>query len=189
MVAYEYVFNGVQYGKFNEYIKLSKSLSKHIKENLNDVIFFCIGTDRITGDSFAPFIGTMLKEKGYENVMGCIDHPIHAINLDDKIKEIPNGKTVIAFDTSLGKSRNIGKIVFNKGKLYPGKGVDKNLTPIGDYSVYGIVNVSGFMEIEVLQATRLSVVLSIAKEVVKAIEIAFPLENKINMSYCGDIII
>ncbi|MBD1379117.1 spore protease YyaC [Bacillus sp. IB182487] len=169
------MYDGVQFGKFDNGKDLTKAISKYVKCSLDDVLFLCIGTDRSTGDSYAPLIGTMLKEKGYRNVIGTIDDPCHAKNLDEKIKEIPEEKTVIAIDAALGKFKNIGKISFNKGKLSPGAGVGKELTKVGDYSIYGTVNVGGYMEFQVLQNTRLSLVMKMAKETTLAITKAFPL--------------
>lgn len=176
MAGNEKVFKGVTIGKyFNEPEKLSRDLQKYIKD---DVVFFCVGTDRSTGDSFAPFVGTLLKEKGYENVIGTIDDPVHAENLDERIREIPKGKTILAIDACLGRLQSVGSLGFNSGALRPGAGVNKELTPIGDYHIQGIVNVSGFMEFFVLQNTRLSLVLKLAKQCVAAIEESFPLHNE-----------
>jgi putative sporulation protein YyaC len=177
MVAHDDLTGGVQFGKFDNKNELSKAISKYIKQDLNDVVFFCIGTDRSTGDSYAPLIGTLLKEQGYTNVIGCLDDPTHAVNLDEKIAEIPEGKTIIALDACLGRIQNVGKISFNKGKLSPGAGVNKELTKVGDFNIQGVVNVSGYMEYQVLQNTRLSIVMSMAKETVNAIKHAFPLES------------
>jgi len=46
--------------------------------------------------------------------------------------------------------------------LSPGSGVNKNLPAIGHINITGIVNVGGFMEIMILQNTRLSVVMNMA---------------------------
>jgi putative sporulation protein YyaC len=175
MVAHDDLTGGVQFGRFTDKDELSKAISKYIKQDLNEVIFFCIGTDRSTGDSYAPLIGTLLKEQGYENVIGCLDDPVHAVNLDERIKEIPEGKTVIALDACLGRLKNVGTISLNKGSVSPGAGVGKELTKVGDFNIQGVVNVSGFMEFFVLQNTRLSTVMNMAKETVASINQAFPL--------------
>jgi putative sporulation protein YyaC len=179
MVALDEKIGGVQIGKFTSHEELANAFSKYIKLDLNDVVFLCIGTDRSTGDSYAPMVGTLLQESGYENVIGTIDDPVHAVNLDERIKEIPEDKVVIALDASLGKLKSVGNIILNKGKLYPGAGVGKELTPVGDYSIHAIVNISGFQEFIVLQNTRLSVVMKLAKETVNAVKVAFPVKNEI----------
>lgn len=179
MVAHTDYFKGVRIGKFDAYKELASAMKKHIKVNIDDVVFFCVGTDRCSGDSLAPFIGTMLIENGYNNVIGTIDEPVHALNLEEKIKLIPKEKMVIAFDASLsGNPDNMGKFIFNSGELCAGKGIGKDLKPVGDFHVVGVVNHSfGNLNHAILANTRLSTVLSMAKEIVKAIEVSFPLET------------
>ena len=173
-------FKGVVIGSYSDQKdKLVNDLKKHIKR---DVIFFCVGTDRSTGDAFAPYIGTMLKEKGYTNVIGTIDEPAHAVNLSERIKEIPEGKTVIAIDASLGKLSSVGKLKLNSGSLYAGAGVGKDLPPVGDYHIQGIVNVdskSKNVNLLVLQNTRFKVVMDLAKQLVAAIEEVYPIHNEV----------
>lgn len=178
MVALDDKTGGVKFGRFDNDKELGKAINKFVKHDLNDVVFVCIGTDRSTGDSFAPLIGTLLKEQGYTNVYGCINDPIHAVNLDEKLAEIPKGKVLIAIDACLGRINNVGTICLNKGSLSPGSGVNKELTKVGDYNIQGVVNVSGFMEFYVLQNTRLSLVMKMAKQTSSAIQEAFPIINK-----------
>lgn len=170
----------IEFGTFDNKEKLGEALQTLIPCSLNNIIFFCIGTDRATGDCYGPLVGTYLKEKGYPNVMGCIDEPIHAVNLKEKIKEIPKEKTVIAIDACLGKYKNVGSVLFQGGCLAPGAGVKKELETVGDYSIKGVVNVGGYIEQLVIQNTRLSTVIKLAKLTSDAIEQAFPIHNRMN---------
>jgi putative sporulation protein YyaC len=151
---------------------LQRVLPRGIRNS--DVYFICIGTDRSTGDAFGPLIGTELIKRGYTNVVGTIDDPVHAMNLDEIIATLPKHKKIIAIDACLGKVESIGKMGFNTGPMKPGAGVNKNLTPVGDYALTGIVNVSGFMEYFVLQNTRLATVMKMAGMVVNAISNVLP---------------
>lgn len=143
--------------------------------NINNTVFFCIGTDRSTGDSFAPLVGKMLKDKGYLNVMGTIDDPVHAVNLADKIKEIPEGKYVIAIDACLGQTSSVGLTEIAAGSLKAGQGVGKDLPEVGDFKIASVVNVGGFMEYFVLQNTRLSLVMELAEAVTDGLIHRFPI--------------
>lgn len=159
-------------------METSELMRKVIPSKLtnDDVVFVCIGTDRSTGDSLAPFVGTYLKGFGYENVYGTLYEPVHALNLVETIAILPKDKIVIAIDACLGEHASIGKVKIEKGAIKAGAGVGKNLPPVGDYKIYGVVNVGGFMEYFVLQNTKLSVVLPMANEITEAIQHVFPLE-------------
>lgn len=152
-------------------INFSRCLKSHVQLTMNgsykSLIFLCIGTDRSTGDSMGPIVGYKLINFGYENinVMGTLDEPVHAKNLSDKIAEIQQyyeNPFIIAIDACLGHYENIGHINISQGPIYPGAGVNKNLTPVGDINVTGVVNASGYMEYFVLQNTRLSLVMKMA---------------------------
>ncbi|GFN32452.1 spore protease YyaC [Paenibacillus xylaniclasticus] len=154
-----------------------KSLIPRILKN-DDVYFVCIGTDRCTGDSLAPLVGSELVKKGYKNVIGTIDDPVHAMNLQETINNLPKDKVIIAIDAALGKVDSVGLLSVFKGSLRAGAGVNKDLPPVGDYGIHGVVNVGGFMEYAVLQNTRLSLVMRMANDIVWAINKRFPVKRK-----------
>ena len=56
--------------------------------------------------------------------------------------------------------------------LYPGKAVKKELPPIGNLSIKGIVNVGGFMEAMVLQNTRLHITYSMSTTIARALTLS-----------------
>lgn len=156
---------------------LKEQIKNILPESINndDVIFVCIGTDRSTGDSLAPIVGTYLTERGYKNVYGTLNSPVHAVNLVDIIKTLPNDKVVIAIDACLGRLSSVGLYQVRKGSIKAGAGVGKELPEVGDYSIVGIVNVGGFMEYFVLQNTRLNLVMNMAKDITDGIVDRFPL--------------
>jgi len=153
------------------------NLSNILKENLislynqsqQDLIIVCIGTDRSTGDSLGPLIGSKLANFRLDNkvkILGTLDSPVHATNLKEKINIIQNNyyhPFIIAVDAGLGKNSSVGAISVNDGPLKPGSGVNKKLPEIGDIHITGLVNVSGYMEYFVLQSTRLNLVMKMSK--------------------------
>ncbi|MDN4609157.1 spore protease YyaC [Sporosarcina highlanderae] len=144
------------------------------------VLFACIGTDRSTGDSLGPLVGTMLYKKGY-TVIGTLHNPLHALNLHETIerieREYPN-HLVVAVDACLGKSERVGKITVTSEPIKPGSAVGKELPLIGDIGIKGIINVKGFMEHAVLQSTRLSKVMDMAEEIAQICDVA--MKNRTN---------
>lgn len=132
----------------------------------------CVGTDRSTGDSLGPFIGSALLKRQEEGFLppsviihGTIHDPVHALNLAETVEKISQDgrdSSIIAIDACLGRVKSVGYISVKRGPLHPGTGVKKTLPTVGHYHIIGVVNVAGFMEHVVLQNTRLSLVIQMA---------------------------
>lgn len=147
-------------------MKLAGFLEHMIPTKGQEIVIVCIGTDRSTGDSLGPLVGTKLKHRfPNENIYGSLDSPVHAMNLQETIDTIEttyNNPFIIGIDACLGKLSSIGFISASDGPVKPGAGVNKQLPPVGHMHITGIVNVSGFMQHIVLQNTRLHLVMSMA---------------------------
>lgn len=131
------------------------------------IIFLCIGTDRSTGDSLGPLIGYKLKSFHKNNiyVYGTLETPVHSKNLEiilNKINKHFNNPYIVAIDSCLGVVHNIGKIFIEEKPLTPGLALNKELPPVGNLSITGVVNISGNLDFIVLQNTRLFTVMSLA---------------------------
>lgn len=159
-------------------------ISAYLSQALQDLdkkgapIIMCIGTDRSTGDSLGPLTGwqltTLLKHWDLP-IYGTLDNPIHAVNLAETIQSLlPMQKDcpIIAVDACLGQVSPVGSIVTQKESLQPGIGLKKNLPAVGDISISGIVNVGGYMEFQVLQNTRLNLVVRMAQTIANSIFLA-----------------
>mgnify|MGYP000102431840 FL=1 len=148
--------------------------SKLYNDSHDEVVFVCIGTDRATGDCLGPLIGYKIQDMNYKNihVLGTLDNPVHAKNLEEHLKDLKSYQNpfIVAIDASLGKFERIGFVNIKEGPLSPGSGVNKSLPQVGDMHITGIVNMSGFMEIMVLQNTRLNLVMNMANIVSKGIK-------------------
>ena len=167
----------------SEYDHASTQLSEQLKRKAeevpidHDLVIICIGTDRSTGDSLGPLIGSALKKEKLSNfyVYGTLADPVHAVNLDEKLETILHlhkDPFIIAIDACLGRLKNIGKITFSEGPVVPGAAMKKKLPNVGDMHITGIVNVSGLMEYFVLQNTRLHTVMTMAECVSKGFLLA-----------------
>ncbi|SDY36848.1 spore protease YyaC [Thermoactinomyces sp. DSM 45892] len=140
------------------------------------IVCVCIGTDRSTGDSLGPLVGSILQKKTFPDiaeVYGTLDEPVHALNLASTVEMIQQHHPdhyMIAIDACLGQLKNVGSIQVSQGSIKPGAGVNKDLPEVGNLSITGIVNVSGFMEYLVLQNTRLSLVMNMAEIIAESIK-------------------
>lgn len=143
------------------------------------IIFACIGTDRSTGDSLGPLVGTLLRQHGLppEQVIGTLQQPLHAANLVDILGyrglldpvRPESSPLVLAVDACLGSPSNVGTISLGLGPVRPGAGVNKTLPPVGDIYITGTVNTGGFMEFIVLQNTRLFLVMRMANTIARGL--------------------
>ncbi|MBW7475640.1 spore protease YyaC [Paenibacillus oenotherae] len=138
------------------------------------LVVVCIGTDRSTGDALGPLVGTYLSKyrSPYFEIFGTLDEPVHAMNLDDTLIEINKQirkPFVIGIDACLGQVSSVGCIQVGSGPVRPGAGVNKDLPPVGDIHMTGIVNVGGFMEYFVLQNTRLQLVIRMSEIIAQSL--------------------
>lgn len=159
----------VNYSEDLSYYKLSYFIKDYIDAT---TIIICIGTDRCIGDCLGPAVGSMLVEKNFPlKVYGTINSPIHALNIDKKLKEIkkenPTSK-IIGIDACLGDKKSIGEIQARNYPIHPGKGVGKVLPTVGDYSIIGIVDSSDNNELFTNRNIRLNLILDMSKVICDA---------------------
>lgn len=121
-------------------------------------VFLCIGVDRSAGDCFGPLTGTLLRQLLVPNVIGTLDSPVHAKNLNDVCSSLGREKYVVAIDASLGCAKELGYIAVKKCPLYPGRAMGKELPPVGDISVILNVNIGGIANYLFLQNASLHTV-------------------------------
>ena len=137
----------------NEKEKIVKKLSNVLYKNTNirdclNIVFLCIGTDRMTGDSFGPLVGTKLKQQFEKNniwninVYGTLEENVSYKNITyfmDLINKRHYNSLVIAIDSALSSKENIGKVFIEEQKLELGKSLNKKKIEIGDVSIKAVV--------------------------------------------------
>ena len=147
----------------------------HYPGKWSELVFLCIGSDRVTGDCLGPYIGHQLtRQLDVQDIYiyGTLKAPVHALNLEkisQRIRHLHPDGLVIAIDASLGQKKHLGYVTIADGALYPGAGVQKELPPVGDIHITGIVNIAGLLEQLTLQTTRLSTVVSLADTITQGI--------------------
>ena len=152
---------------------LEKCIQRH-KKDWSEIVFLCIGSDRVTGDCLGPYVGYRLSQYQIPGIFvyGTLNQPVHAINIShimDSIASTHPSALVIAIDASLGEKRHLGYVSIGNGSLYPGAAVQKDLPPVGDIYITGIVNIAGIREYLTLQTTRLSTVITLADTITQGI--------------------
>ncbi|MEW9670400.1 spore protease YyaC [Ammoniphilus sp. 3BR4] len=145
----------------------------------DDVVFFCIGTNQISGDCLGPLVGSYLKTNGYANVFGTLQDPIDAKNIKEKILEVPKGKFIIAIDAALGTFSYVESFSVFTGPLRPGAGIGKELPAIGNVGIVGIVNLKDWRtDSQILFRTPLSIVIPMVITLSSALMKRFPMPQQ-----------
>lgn len=163
---------------------ITEIVSKHLHNTFShiaikqELVVVCVGTDRSTGDSLGPLVGSNLKKINTPQlqIYGTLAEPVHALNLNDTLALIAKQHKdpfIVAIDACLGQLSSVGYIQIGDGPVKPGAGVKKDLPPVGNIHITGIVNVGGFMEYFVLQNTRLSLVINMAEIIANSLYISF----------------
>lgn len=161
------------------YYEISNFLKDYMTK---DSIIVCIGTDKCIGDALGPLVGTLLEDSHFPlPVFGTLSSPVHALNLDKRIREIlheyPNS-CIVAIDACLGDENAIGEIHTRDEPIHPGKGVGKKLQSVGTVSIIGIVDSSESIELFTNRPIRLNLIMDMAKTIKDGIMHAFYLNNR-----------
>lgn len=140
------------------------------ERRMDELAFLCIGTDRSTGDSLGPLVGTMLEERGFGRVFGTLKEPCDAERLPKVAEALAmQGAVVLAIDACLGRPESVGAYLVSDGPLTPARSVGRGFPPVGAYSVAAIVNENGPKPYFTLQTTSLGRVIGMATVIADAL--------------------
>ena len=108
------------------------------------IIFICVGSNKITGDSLGPIVGAKLKQKLGTNIaiIGTTETPVNYENIkeiNDNIKIKYLNPCVICVDSAMGKNADIGKIIVNWGGITLGKAVNNGIYLESHINIKGVV--------------------------------------------------
>ena len=69
---------------------LGKCIKRH-KRDWTEIVFLCIGSDRVTGDCLGPYVGYRLSQHQLPGIFvyGTLNQPVHAVNLSDITDSLP----------------------------------------------------------------------------------------------------
>lgn len=168
---------------------------KDILEKINvnqNIVIACIGTDKVIGDSYGPFVGTLLKEINLKNtiIYGTLKDPIHALNAKEKIKEIYSkhfNDFIIGIDACLSDDDDIYILKYRDIPIRPGKGMGKTLGEIGNVSIVCPIGKGLYIDNNLLARNRLSDIYRMAKHTVSMIKTLDELFTKEKILNCAKI--
>jgi putative sporulation protein YyaC len=174
----------LQSTKEAEIEKISYTLKEVLCQTSNEIVFLCVGSDRSTGDSLGPLVGTMLKERNIPfPVYGTLEQPVHALNLKKVIKDIHKTYKepfIFGIDACLGDEGKIGSVFIKEGAFIPGNAVNNVLPSVGNYHLKAIVNyLDPISPVQSLNSTRLYTVKVLSEIVTEIIIMAVFEVNKL----------
>jgi len=140
-----------------------------LERALDELVFLCIGTDRSTGDSLGPWVGTLLEERGFSSVVGTLRNPCDALTLPKLVPALPADRQIVAIDACLGREESVGSYLVKRGPLLPARSMGGGIGAVGHYSVAGVVNANSLKPYWTLQSTSLYLVMEMAKAMADAI--------------------
>ncbi len=110
---------------------------------MKNLVFLCVGTTKIIGDSVGPKVGDRLRENNIEAfVYGNSQRQVTAINVDDYVRMIKAKHAddlLVVIDSALGKTDDIGTIKVTKNGIKPGGAFDKSKERVGDVGILAVV--------------------------------------------------
>lgn len=121
-----------------------KLISANINENFSNIVFLCIGTNKIIGDSLGPIIGDKLKcvENDFMKVYGTTNNTINfsnAQNIIEKVYDEHKNPFLITIDAALSNKEKVGKIFIGKGAIKIGNALEKNICFYSDIIIKCVV--------------------------------------------------
>lgn len=147
-MAYSIKNGGIMLKKCIEYKRFVWELDNVINlENINsNIVFLCIGTNKVAGDCFGPYVGSFLKKsfnKFYNiKVIGDLNNDITYSNIKKLERTIENeykNSLIIVIDAALSNKENVGKVfVQNRGLKYA-QCLRKQNNSIGNISIKAVV--------------------------------------------------
>lgn len=154
----------------------------------SNIIFLCIGTQRLTGDAFGPLTGnrltTLLNDARRINVIGTLENSVSLCNINNIVQRIKNTYTnpfIIAIDSALSTPANIGSICVCEGGLTVGTSLNRSGVTVGEMNIRAVVGRNcgnANQNLCVLQNVPLSRVVNLAEIVSSGIY------NSINYDCC-----
>lgn len=102
------------------------------RESFSNIVFVCIGTKKLIGDSIGPVIGENLKkfENEFIHVYGTMQNNVNFINGKEIIEEIYRKYKepyLITIDAALSNTNKRGDIVLGSGYMKIGKALNKSV--------------------------------------------------------------
>lgn len=125
--------------RYNQFVQV---LERKLKvEKGKKIIFLCVGSNKVIGDSFGPVVGSKLSEKLEKNgnikIIGNMLKPIYKQNLKSTlniVNKIEN-KYLILIDSAVSENEYVGNIFISDNSIEFGKSIGSGIKALGDINI------------------------------------------------------
>lgn len=158
--------------RYFEFVKnFREQVLAGIDDNYSNMVFLCVGTNKIIGDAVGPIIGDRLKflENDFLKVYGTTNNTLNfsnAQNVIEKIYDEYKNPFLITIDAALSNKEKVGKIFIGKGFIKLGNALEKNISFYSNITIKCVVGNHFYNEkqnIEELKNANTSSVLAMSK--------------------------
>ena len=169
-------FDNYVYANFN--LELNKIIKKINEKKYSDLIFVCIGTNKIVGDSLGPIVGEILKQNLKEkniSVIGDLKYNVNINNIHKYVRKIENdyeNPYIISIDSALSRTIAPENVFIIKKGLIPGSALKRKSKEIGNIAIKGIVgkyDKNSLMNFYNLKTVDYKLILRLSKNISKII--------------------
>ena len=124
--------------------KMASEIKAYYKSSGKSEIIICnIGTSKFLGDSVAPLVGSLLRDKKIDiKIYGNLDNQINGACVEGFARDIKKYRDalIIAIDSAISTKEEVGTIKLRTMPVNAGLGVRGVGIPIGELSIVAITS-------------------------------------------------
>lgn len=149
-----------------------------VTKKFTEIIFLCVGTDKVIGDCVGPIVGsTLRKNRKNDNIKiyGTLEETLNFKNIQEvinnKIRKYHN-PFLITIDAALGEEELLGKIFVGEGKIALGDSLGRKIESPSHIYIKGVVGKyydNPQKNIETLKKVNQDEVIKLSKQISKGI--------------------
>ena len=124
-----------------------KMSSLSLGEDYSHLVFLCVGTNKVAGDSVGPIVGNNLKEleNQYLQIYGTMENTLNFRNAKEIIEKVYHdfkNPYLVTIDAALSPTSHKGEIILSEGYIKIGKALQKSICFYSNVTIKCVVRKS-----------------------------------------------
>lgn len=150
-----------------------------VTEKFSEIVFLCVGTDKVIGDAVGPIVGSNLRKNKKNDkirIYGTLEETLNFKNmkevLEGKVKKHPN-PFLVTVDAALGEENVLGEIFVGEGKIALGDSLGRAIEYPSHIYIKGVVgryHSNPKENIETLRKANKTEVMKLSIQIAKGID-------------------